>query len=126
MARGYRWMLLVALLCVGCGGCAGKVNKTMQSWMGHTVVDLVAAWGPPDAVIPDGKGGRLLIYRRDQSITIPGSATTTGTATRVTDELWRIETRTRTTPDETFTRSRHRTFGVDARGRIYSWSWKGV
>lgn len=77
MVRPFHWLLLIALIGASSGGCAGKINKTMQSWMGHSVVDLVAAWGPPDAVIPNGKGGRLLIYQRDQSITIPGSSTTT-------------------------------------------------
>lgn len=121
-----RWLVAVAL-CLGlCGGCAAKLNRTMASWMDHPVSELIASWGPPDQVFGIENGGRLLLYTVERNFgTVPGQATTTGSAIRVTDELWWVRARTEYRPPETLVRKGFRAFWVDARGRIYRWQWKG-
>ena len=42
--------------------CASRVTKIMESWVGHHESELIASWGPPSRIMPDGKGGHILIY----------------------------------------------------------------
>jgi hypothetical protein len=53
-------------------GCAPKVNdfrketsiinRMTASWVGHHQSELIARWGPPTKVVPDGKGGNIVTY----------------------------------------------------------------
>ncbi len=42
-------------------GCA-TMNKTMASWEGSHVRDLLISWGRPSEVYSDGEGSRLPIH----------------------------------------------------------------
>src|ERR1039458_10702181 len=74
--------LLVVLLLVGLVGCVARMNRVMSSWVGNSYGNVIAAWGPPDQVLDDGSGGKILVYTRVRSYTAPGTATTqtSGTA----------------------------------------------
>ena len=38
------------------------INRIMNSWVGHYQSELIAAWGPPMKIMPDGKGGNIMVY----------------------------------------------------------------
>jgi hypothetical protein len=48
----------------------------MESWVGHDQNDLIAAWGPPQQILDDGNGGKILVYVATRSYTSPGHANT--------------------------------------------------
>jgi hypothetical protein len=43
---------------------ADNINETMSAWMGHTLSDLIAEWGPPDQETNVEDGARVLTYNR--------------------------------------------------------------
>jgi hypothetical protein len=59
---GFIALVALFIVLVGTGGCAANVNKMMESWVGHHQSELILAWGPPNQVSSDGKGGQVLIY----------------------------------------------------------------
>lgn len=116
-------------------GCmtAGKMNEIMASWVGHDVNSLIAAWGPPQQVMPDGKGGQIFSYFETRQYSTPGYSTTTS---QVRASAWGMPnyasasaygtSNTVTTAPQTYAWTVSRTFWVDANGRIYSWAWRGL
>ena len=137
--------LLLVLLCFGLTGCATTINKTMDSWMGHNVNDLIASWGPPQQTMSDGQGGQILVYSNAVQWTTPGRAVTNSygntntygnlnantygqnTYGTYSGNTYGSGTATTTyTPPQTHGYQRQRMFWVDRNGRIYRWSWKGL
>ena len=125
-------VLLVVLLCLSLTGCA-TINKTMSSWMGHNVNDLIASWGPPQQIMSDGQGGQILIYSSARTYTTPGQATTNtyGTANAYGNSnyvnVYGSATSTTTyNPPQTSGYTAQRMFWADRNGRLYRWSWKGL
>ncbi len=117
--------LIIALTLSGCS----SINKTMESWMGHHQSDLVASWGPPQQVITDGQGGSIFVYTANRAFTSPGSSTTTvvGSASGYGNRVYGSATSITTyTPPQTTSWSAYRMFWINASGRIYRWSWKGL
>lgn len=117
--------LIIALTLSGCS----SINKTMESWMGHHQSDLVASWGPPQQVITDGQGGSIFVYTANRAFTSPGSSTTTvvGSASGYGNRAYGSATSITTyTPPQTTSWSAYRMFWINASGRIYRWSWKGL
>lgn len=120
MKSGQRFLLAVAVIFLA--GCMTdqQRNDIMASWMGHDMNDLIAAWGAPNSVMSDGKGGQILIYDKSSNLVLPGSTTTTintyGT-TAVANSY--------TSPDTVIPIHRQRMFWVDSTGRIYRWAWRG-
>lgn len=55
-----RALLLIAVILV-VSGCAAHRMKQM---VGKTEFDVLREWGPPTHSLPDGKGGRVLVYRK--------------------------------------------------------------
>jgi len=141
--------VLIVLLCLGLGlgltGCATAINKTMDSWMGNNVNDLIASWGPPQQTMSDGQGGQILVYSSNVQWTTPGRAVTNvagsantygnlnantygqNTYGTYSGNTYGSATATTTyTPAQTNGYQRQRLFWVDSNGRIYRWSWKGL
>lgn len=54
--------LIVVLAALALGCASANLSKTMESWVGHSTSELIEKWGPPDSVVPDGKGGQCLHY----------------------------------------------------------------
>ena len=46
--------------------CATEKDK-MQSWLGHTKQDLVAAFGEPARVESDGRTGEIMMYAKQKN-----------------------------------------------------------
>lgn len=59
--------LCLALLC----SCAARLNKKMDSWLGHHYSELIDSWGAPDQQMDDGRGGRILVYAKASSYSVP-------------------------------------------------------
>lgn len=51
-------MILIALfvLLAGCASTGRNYDKTLSSWFGHPITDLIASWGAPTSTttLPDG------------------------------------------------------------------------
>lgn len=121
--------LLLVLSCTLLTGCASRINETMESWVGHHQSDLIASWGPPQQIMDDGSGGRILIYTQNRTFTSPGTATTTttGSAYGAGNTVYGNATSTTTyNPPRTSGYQANRMFWVNSNGRIYRWSWKGL
>ena len=111
-------VVTVLALCLSLAGCS-TLNKTMESWMGHDVNDLIASWGPPQTIIPDGHGGQIFLYPASKTWTTLGQATT---------NIYGYKSATTTTtyvPSESKGYEAWSMFWVDSKGRIYRWAWKG-
>lgn len=126
-------LALLILMAVCMSGCYGKVknriNNTMASWEGHHYSELLSSWGPPQQVLDDGSGGRVLIYSQTRSWTTPGQATTTTDmrATQWDNLIWGNATSTTTyTPGQTYGYTSWRMFFIARDGRIYRWAWRGL
>ena len=122
-------------------GCVAteEMNKTMSTWEGHHVKELLASWGAPTSIASDGLGGQILTYNKSHRVYFPESETTDYTSAAIATDSWSegdsaLHPSTRTpahtstvyTPPESGRASRLRMFWVDSNGRIYRWSWKGV
>ena len=110
-------------------GCAARINAIMQSWEGNHVSDLIASWGPPTQVVPDGSGGQILIYASTRAFTAPGYSTTTITGSTYgsgTYAYGQATGHTTYTPPTTTSYTAYRMFWVNEQGRIYRWAWRGL
>ena len=47
------------------------IKKTMNSWMGSHISDVIHQWGPYNQVTEDGRGGRIYIWQLQQQIPMP-------------------------------------------------------
>ena len=105
----------MVVACLITFGCAASINKNMQSWVGHHQSELILAWGPPTRIMPDGKGGAVLIYESYMNLgQSPGHGTVDAwgniTYTAPQQQGW----------------ARTRMFYVDREGNIYAWRWQGL
>ena len=112
-----------ALSALSSSGCTPKVtdfekasaiDRIMDSWVGHYQSELIARWGPPTKIVPDEKGGNIIIYEslkgtwgdlRDESVV--GGA---HYPTRSGDPGYAAK----------------RIFHVNEEGVIYFWKWSGL
>ena len=112
---GFIALVALFIVLVGTGGCAANVNKMMESWVGHHQSELILAWGPPNQVSSDGKGGQVLIYSGYVNLgQTPGRANV--------DYFGNV---TYTAPQQQGYQ-RTRMFYVDPNGYIYAWRWQGL
>lgn len=96
-------------------GCAAKLNRQMESWVGHHQSELIASWGPPNQTASDGKDGTILIYGNYVNLgQTPGQVRT--------DYYGNMAY---TAPQQRGY-NRTRMFYVDTRGYVYSWRWQGM
>ena len=117
--------LLILLSVFLLAGCAEQISQTLQSWMGHNFNELIAVWGPPSYVFPDGRGGAIFVYAQNRSWVQPGSATTTYQTTVIGDYLYTYGTTTYT-PAVVQGYTAYRMFWISRDGVIYSWAWRGL
>lgn len=104
-------IIVLLFIMVSCGA----INKSMQSWVGHTKAELYQSLGPPTRVTEDGQGGEILIY--EQYIN------TGQTPGQVYQDY---NGNVRYTNPQQNGYSRTRMFYVNERGVIYSWRWQGL
>jgi hypothetical protein len=124
-------ILLLAVLIAGvaASGCAARVNRIMESWMGHNISEVIASWGPPQQVIDLGAQGKLFVWSAVRSFTTPGSATTTTTGSVTAFGNMATGSAYSTTtynPPQTTSYAATRSFWVDTNGTIYRWTWRGL
>ena len=122
---------LLILVLAGCSIDPGKkLTKAMKSWMGQPCALLVGAWGPPQQVFDDGRGGRVLMYTEYRLIgaSRPSSTTqSTYSATAIDNMIWGTGTsRTTYDPGRVIGYTAWRMFYVDQEGTVYSFAWKGL
>jgi hypothetical protein len=115
-------LLALALLLTG---CPAQISKSLASWEGHNVNELLASWGPPSQVFSDGKGGQVFVYSETRQWTQPGQATTTYSATTYGNYTYGQAT-TIYQPAYIQGYTAYRMFWIDSTGTIYGWSWRGL
>ena len=117
--------IALLLLVISTVGCVGRINKTMDSWVGHHFSELIASWGPPAQVFEDGSGGRVMVWTINRTFVSPGTSQTTFQATQVNNQIWGQATTTYN-PAHVSGYTATRTFWVRKNGRVYKWAWKGL
>jgi hypothetical protein len=64
-------IILIVSMSLLIGACATNASKKTQQleedWKGKNFNDLIAAKGPPDEKLDDGRGGKIFIYSAYQS-----------------------------------------------------------
>jgi len=81
IAVGIKVMLIVltALLIWACATNASKKTQQLEEdWKGKNFNDLIAAKGPPDKELDDGRGGKIFIYSAYESESRRGSSSSPG------------------------------------------------
>jgi type IV pilus biogenesis protein CpaD/CtpE len=63
---------------VGCATTA-KFESILDSYIGDPESALISQWGPPDSSYPLGDGSKVLQYRQNGSVVLPGYANATTT-----------------------------------------------
>jgi maltose-binding protein MalE len=129
MTKTCRQAILILSTVVVAGCFTGRINNTMQSWVGTHYSQLIMQWGPPQGVYDDGQGGRIFVYTQARQFTTPGSATTmtTAQATAYGNQIWgQAQSVTQFTPPQSSGYTAWRMFRANRDGTIYSWSWKGL
>jgi hypothetical protein len=128
--KSFRGLVIVVMVAgLATSGCAGRINAVMESWRGGHVSDLIASWGPPTQVMPDGYGGQILAYSDTRAFVMPGYGTTTvtGSAYRSGSNVYGQATGYTTyMPPVTTSYRAYRMFWVNEQGRVYRWSWRGL
>jgi hypothetical protein len=102
---------IVTVLLLSLSGCMGRINDTMQSWIGHPQSELILKWGPPQSTASDGNGGSILIYGAYVNLgQTPGQIYANGAYTAPQQQGYQ----------------RTRMFYVNSSGIIYNWRWQGL
>src|SRR5678815_2986941 len=76
MTKGSLAIVSIVLL-VLTTSCVSWVDRMMTSWMGYSISDLIASWGPPQETFDLGEEGK--IYTWAEVKIFSGSMTTTTT-----------------------------------------------
>ena len=103
-------VLSIALVLTGCRIRRTREIQTMRSWLGYHQSELIAEWGPPIRIMPDGKGGTVIDYSYYKDLGERGQITSVG--------RWRFISMSRTGYGSA------RFFYVDSNGYIYDFKWK--
>jgi hypothetical protein len=122
-------VLLVFLWAMVHLGCSAAIDKKMASWQGESANNLIASMGPPDAVLDDGEGGKILVYTAQRTFSSPGYSTSyaTGTGTAIGSTYYgSAQGTTIYSPGHTSAYKASRMFWVNKEGYIYRWAWKGL
>jgi len=108
-------------------------ERMMESWLGHHESDLMLAWGSPAQVVPDGSGGKILMYAENRMYAAPGYAVsdTSGyihgsVAGGSLYGVGEAETVTTYVPPQTYQWQVSRNFQVNSSGVITNYSWQGL
>ena len=104
--------------------CAlARMYSMVESWRGRPSSELIAQWGPPGAVLGDGKDGTTLVYFKVETSTTAGEwKTTTLPDPRIdTGSVSYPITMEWFEPGTTIELQVMYAFRVDRDGRIYQW-----
>jgi len=108
-------------------------ERTMESWLGGNVSDLVMSWGPPTQIFSDGMGNNILVYTEHRTYVSPGYAntTTTGTGTGYIsgNNIYvqgQSQSYTTYNPSQVYQWRVFRQFKINSNGRIIGYSWRGL
>jgi hypothetical protein len=115
----------VPVLAFSLVGCTNQIDKSLESWVGHDVNELIASWGPPSRSFSDGKGGQIFVYTETRSWTQPGTSTTTASVNSYGNSAYGHAT-TVYQPASVQGYDSYRMFWIDNAGNIYSWAWRGL
>jgi len=104
-----------------------QFDKMINDWEGRNINDLIAELGPPNQLLDDGQGGKILIYTSTKNIhsygdsftTYQGSGQTYYTSGSTAYSTGSGTANTFTTPGHSYSRSRHQMFWVNDNGIIY-------
>ena len=118
---------LVATICVALCGCAsggyGLMDGIMSSWAGASTDDVIKQWGyPHDERVIAGK--RLLVWNREVQLTLPATASTTGSVNRVGNTSYYTGTTT-VSGGGASNWSCTRILEIDSNNRVIGWQWEG-
>jgi hypothetical protein len=86
-----------------------QITKIMRSWIGQHESELIASWGPPSRIMPDGKGGTVLDYSHYKGLGQTGYIDPWG-------RIYTSPTGYKAT----------RLFYVDNNGIVYNFKWQGL
>lgn len=111
--------VVVPIACVCLVGCFNqRFSARMAKMIGKNERELVAKWGYPNRIEPDGRGGRIFIYGGIWTQNTP--ATTTATTTYNGN---RSDTYIVSNPGGSHSFEWYRKFWLDANGIVYDWAW---
>jgi hypothetical protein len=119
-------LLCVALSAVGCASTLSETDKAMQAWVGDSVSNLVASWGPPQTTYDDGKGGRILIYGRGGALEFREPSYTNTTQVAPGYPAAGTESYTTGGTGRQLGYVEHLVFWADKDGTIYKWRRSGL
>ncbi len=108
------WLTALVVGLVVLAGCPHKIDSAMQSWVGHDIGEVMAAWGAPSSSYPVGAGRTAYVW---------GSFVNTGSTPGYVQAHGNYATYTQ---GQTMGYQRSRVFICDASGRVISWSWRGL
>lgn len=132
----------ISIVTIFLSACATTANyeKTLNSWVGSNVDNLVSRWGPPQRSFMLSNGRQVLEYSRQRNIQIGGYTTITPKMAYHTGtiEIYRpggtVEgnytgtTTTyvqQTTPVQNIAFQCVTRFTVNSQGTVTSWVWEG-
>ena len=123
----------VALATFGLSEAWHSNERVMRSWIGSREADLLMSWGPPRQTLPDGEGGRILVYTESRTYVSPGQSTTTTTGSAQgqvygsqVQVYGQTQSQTTYTPPQVHQWEVFRLFRLDENGEIVAYSWKGL
>lgn len=117
-----RKLMAIAAFLLTLTGCATTANyeKTLNSWVGSTELDLVRQWGAPQQSYEAG-GRKFMVYTSSRNVYISGTAPSY-TTTVIGNTAY--TNRVGGTPGQNIGLSCQTTFEISG-DRIVSWRWQG-
>ena len=125
--RTYRTMVWLICLASLAGCATGKhTEEAMLSWMGSSIDELIASWGPPDSSMQFPGGKTIYSWTDQRSYTTPTTTKTTVTGSVYQSGQTRhTSTKSTTTGGQTYNYSCEMSFTVNQTGKIIDGYWEG-
>lgn len=92
-------------------------EREMEAWVGKDRADLIMKYGMPSDETSDGEGGRILIYKSVGSVTTGGYSNSTFIGNSL---------HTSYNPPQTTYYDKIRSFRLNRRDEVVSYSWTGM
>ena len=107
--------VLLGAVSLGISELGFRELRVMDSWINAHKSQLIASWGPPNQVFPDGLGGEVYVYM--STYQTPGYSNSHATYNSFTDSV-----NTTTTYHGGQTRVERKMFYINRDGYIYKWN----